>query len=391
MSDNRLQTTEQWIYRFMCGFALFSSLSIAIQNIFLILAILAFVYRLYLKHDDIKDALTIDKGILYPFLVWVGAVVLSSIAGAEPIWSFRVFGDYFGYRMAGLFIVLIAIREKERLLVLAKLVFLSLFIGGGFCIYNWLIHGQRTGGLIFYMSFAGMLSMGIPAFFAAGLLAKAKQRPAFIIGTLFLLITAVANSTRGMWLSVLITITTVIILAVEGIKKKIIICSVLGVILLAGFAFIPGVQQRVNTITNNKYQSNSERLLIWTSACNMYRDNPVIGVGFGRFKKEYQGKYILPEAKERGLGHAHSNVMQMVAECGTIGTVTFLFWWLSATWVSIKKWLKTRKLVWLMFFAIITGLLLTGLTEYNLGNSQITKTFWFALACCLQWVRLDDK
>lgn len=389
--ENEVQSAEQWIFRFMCGFALASSLSIAIQNIFLVLALVALVYRLYVKHDDVKDALNIDKHLLYPFLALAGAVVLSSLFGPEPIWSLRVFSDYYGYRMAGLYIVLIAIREKERLLVLAKLMFLSLFINGGFCIFNWIAHGQRTGGLIFYMSFAGMLSMGIPVFFATGLFAKEKQRPIFIIGTMFLLIVAVANSTRGMWLSVLITITAVIILAVQGIKKKIIICSTLGIILLTGFAFIPGVQHRVNTITDNKYQSNSERLLLWTSACNMYKDNPVAGIGFGRFKKEYQGKYILPEAKERELGHAHSNVMQMVAECGTIGAVTFIFWWLSATWVGIKKWLKTRKLAWLLFFAIITGLLITGLTEYNFGNSQITKTFWFTLSSCLQWVRLGDK
>ena len=35
------------------------------------------------------------------------------------------------------------------------------------------------------------------------------------------------------------------------------------------------------------------------------------------------------------------------------------------------------------------GLILQGLTEYNMGNSAVMKLHWLLLGLCLQWGRLD--
>lgn len=389
--ENEVQTAELWIFRFMCGFALFSSISIAIQNIFFILSLLCLIYRLYLKHDDIKEALTIDKGLLYPFLAWAGGVVLSCIASAEPIWSFRVFGDYFGYRTAGLFIVLIAIREKKLLISLLKICFASLTIAGVICVYSFTMTGQRTGGTVPIMSLAGVLSMLVPMLFLGVLLLKEKQRIICIIGFVFVLAITIINGTRGAWLAIIVAIGTAIMLIIKSWKKRIGFvlagCLVIGVLMM-----VPSIANRAYSITNfSSNRSNMERIYLWQSATNMFKDHPVFGVGFGRFKTEYQGHYILPVAKNPKLGHAHSNVMQMVGECGAVGTVTFIGWWLLSTLYVVRKWFSTRNFGYIAFFVIFTGLLLQGLTEYNLGNSLVSKLFWFLLAGCLQWMRIAEE
>ena len=123
--------------------------------------------------------------------------------------------------------------------------------------------------------------------------------------------------------------------------------------------------------------------------------NPSLGikgsdwVGFAQFKSEYQGGYILPEAKERELTHAHSNVMHMLAECGAVGFLALLFFW--GTWIlqRVRIWSTTHEIAALIAAAVVMGLILQGLTEYNMGNSAVMKLHWLLLGLCLQWGRLD--
>ena len=63
-----------------------------------------------------------------------------------------------------------------------------------------------------------------------------------------------------------------------------------------------------------------------------------------RVFEEYQGGYILPEAKEPYLDHAYNNIMHMLVECGIIGVLALLIFWL--TWFSygVASWRKCEVL-----------------------------------------------
>lgn len=115
----------------------------------------------------------------------------------------------------------------------------------------------------------------------------------------------------------------------------------------------------------------------------------MLGIGFAGFKAAYQGQYMLPEAKERELGHAHSNVMQMLAECGVIGLAALLFWWWTCLSYGFRTWTTRRCLAGLLLAAVLLGLILQGLTEYNMGNSAVMKLHWLLMGLCLQWMRLE--
>ena len=62
--EKRAQIAEKWVFYFMCGFALFSSVSMAGGNIFLSLGIVAFLVRLHYKHDDVKDIFQKNKTLM---------------------------------------------------------------------------------------------------------------------------------------------------------------------------------------------------------------------------------------------------------------------------------------------------------------------------------------
>lgn len=393
--QRRIEKAEQWVFYFMCGFALFSSLSIAIGNIFLILGLVATAYRLYLKHDDLKDIFYKNKQFTKFFLLLIGAILLTFISSDHPVHSLRIFGDYYGYRMCGFYMVLLSIREREKLLTLLKIAAGSCVINGLHCVWEFLVYGStRADGFVgFYMTTGSILSFWGPVTVLLALAAFEKKRYQLFAfaGLLFMIIVQLCNQTRGAWLALAVTSIFIVLAFMKNSKKA--VAMLLGGMFILGLVFtlVPQLNHRVNSMANLK--ANNERLLIWTSAYHMFEDRPILGMGFGEFRGKYQKEYILPEAKERNLGHAHSNVMQMLAEGGTVGITAWFVFWGYTLWLGISGWRKTHELVYLAWFATILGLLVQGLTEYNQGNSVVTKQFWFLIGIYLQlmWLSNNEK
>lgn len=394
MDSVRLQKTEKWIFYFMGGFALFSSLSIAVGNIFLSLTLAAFAYRLFLKHDDVTRILHIDHGITLVLAGVMGTAILSALFSGQAIKGLRLFGDYYGYRMLGLYVVLIAVREKHRLWVLAELAAVSFLLNNLNCIWFGILRpGYRSGGFMdAIMSTAGVLSMGTVAFLLLGLYFHGLRERIISWGFFLVALAALLyNGTRGAWLAVAIVAPIAAYFVVRD-KKKYFAAGLAAVILLGGlFISRPALQSRAESITDTHYQSNTERILLWTSAYHMFQDHPMLGVGFSKFEQAYKTQYISPKAKEPGLGHAHSNVMQMLGERGALGCAAFLAMWGYFVYFGLHGWKKEKDIAFLLFFSIVMGLMLQGLTEYNMGNSVVTKLFWFLLGLCLQWIHLSRR
>jgi O-antigen ligase len=68
-----------------------------------------------------------------------------------------------------------------------------------------------------------------------------------------------------------------------------------------------------------------ERLAHWQAALNMGRAHPWIGVGLGSYEAAY-ADYGIP-SWPRPLGHAHNDYLNLLAETGIIGLVTYLAGW----------------------------------------------------------------
>jgi len=67
-----------------------------------------------------------------------------------------------------------------------------------------------------------------------------------------------------------------------------------------------------------------ERMAHWQAALGMWRDNFWLGVGLGCYEPAYPAfrliNWILP------LGHAHNAYLNMAAETGLLGLVTYVLW-----------------------------------------------------------------
>lgn len=389
---------EKWIFYFLGGYALFSCTSIAASNVFLGLALAASVYRLIMERSDWRQLLVVDKKLSLPFGLMVGVFVLTSLFSTNIMTSGEVLLNHYVNRIVPFFLVLMFVREKERLIKLAILAGISLLINDLVCIVQWNVIGgeyvrsRRTPGLIGTMVTGTVNAMLVPVFVL--LLAEVKGRLRYaLIGVLIIAILGSAyNDTRGALLAMAITVCVTAFLYARSKKKAVAVLLVLALASAVAVYNVPWMKDRITSITNTTTQtSNMERLYLWESSRNMAADYPLTGVGYGCFAKNYQEKYILPQAIYRELGHAHSNFFHILAENGYPGAIAVCLWWLSVAVWCIRGWMKGRNVVYLMLLALFMGIMLEGATEYTMGISLSMKFFWFAAGLCCRGIYLMEK
>ena len=77
-----------------------------------------------------------------------------------------------------------------------------------------------------------------------------------------------------------------------------------------------------------------ERLAHWQAALAMIQDRPWLGVGLGNYAAAYERYRLVnwPNA----LGHAHNIYLNVWAETGLFGLVTYFALWGSVVWFTIR-------------------------------------------------------
>jgi len=84
--------------------------------------------------------------------------------------------------------------------------------------------------------------------------------------------------------------------------------------------------------------STIERLAHWQAAIRMIEASPWLGQGFGNYAAAYPDFRLLPW--ENALGHAHNYYLNVFAELGLAGLLSYLAFWaavIATTWQAARK------------------------------------------------------
>ena len=387
-SAAKIELVEKWIFYFLCGFSFFLPLSKAAGNTFLALILLAFVVRLFFKRDDAIKNLAAYKDVLSVIGILFLVVFLSALTSGHVLQGLKSFLEKYILHAAVIFPVLCMNYERKKIISLAKFLFVGMLLSNFSVIVQAIPHLSeghwRFGGITSGMIQGSLLSMSLPVYVLMFMhLQDYRQKIFAFIAVIIGIIAILLTGTRGAWLAVVILIPLVVLIHSKR-KLKSLAMIFLSLSLIAGITIItPTLSQRVETITDLKMQSNSERLLMWESAWQMFKDYPILGVGYGQYKIAYQTKYISPLAKERTLEHAHNNFMQMLGECGILGFSAFVFMWIYLSRLTLRGWFKEKNIAYLLFFCVMWGMMLHGFTEFNFETSMTSKIFWYSLALFL--------
>ena len=206
------------------------------------------------------------------------------------------------------------------------------------------------------------------------------------IGTAGLsLICLVLSMTRGAWLALVAVVVIFFVLEKKYRQLTAKIFAGLVLVFLLVTMFSPKIQGRLSTITNANFQSNTERVLMWESAINIFRDYPIYGVGQKMFFKAYNEQYISPDAKERpgkdrrGHTHPHNNFLHRASEGGIVGLFSFIGLYAYFFWKFFNQMQRERNFAigaGITALLILAGLQLEGLTDTNMNQVPIMREFW---------------
>jgi O-antigen ligase len=133
--------------------------------------------------------------------------------------------------------------------------------------------------------------------------------------------------------------------------------------------------------------SSVDRYYMWQAGLDMIRDKPVFGQGPGMILSRYPD-YRWPEAPNPQAPHLHNNVLQLAAERG-LPALGFWLWWVARA--LLDAWRETARLrsarpraagAWVAVgaLAVWAAVLVAGLFEYNLGDSEVLMFFLLASA-----------
>lgn len=367
----------------MLLFALASFVSIAVGNILLGIAALLYLLYAYKNGVFITDGARRYYHIIGFFIL---TMLISAIGSGHLGKGLKTWADLWIWRLLPFVILTTAIKDYVK----AKRILCAALIGvliGVLCVdYQGFQGDYRAAGFFGNpMTFGGYLCIYLPVLLVMFFEKDILQRYRYLAGAGFILsfIALIFNGTRGAWVALMPVFILIMGYYALTNKKYLALCLVA----IIGASAVLSTNQifvdKVKSITSTTNRSNTERLLIWQSAYNMFRDHPVLGVGLGQYKDNYQQKYILPQATEKYLGHAHNNFLHMLAENGLVGFIGFVVMLAYIIGRNLVDFYQKRCPYSLIIACSTLALVLQGLTEYNFGNSAVMKSYWLMLGCVL--------
>ncbi len=190
--------------------------------------------------------------------------------------------------------------------------------------------------------------------------------------------------TRGAWIG---AAASVFVMSLY-LGRRVAIASVLAGVILVGGGSIASerFRDRLASIVSLTNQSNTERLDVWRANIAMFKDNPILGVGYG-VNEEIIGDYYakLGITQEFG-GHAHNNYLQFLSGTGILGFIAYTAFSLIFLFMS-HRLLRTLPPEAYWPRAIALGALgaqvalhVGGLTECNFKDAEVNHQYMLILA-----------
>ena len=392
---------DRWIYYSLCGLALSLFSTVAGSCIFLGLSIFLFFVRAYLRRDDLWDSFKPYRRFVYAYGLFVLAMLLSALFSGNIRQGVGLVVSRQGYYVMPCVIILAIIRDRDKLIMLAKLALVSL-LANNFWLFvkAWKMFGVQTiriDGLVGYMALAAVFSVAIPILYLGTACFKDKWRWICFASGLSCIVANLLTGTRSGWLTSLAVLFVIAFLYVKN-KWKVLV-GVLVVLLCLGGMFYtsPILSARLKTIGHlGSDISVTDRFKMWQSAAHIWRDYPVLGIGVGQYREAYQTKYCLPDswdykcAPEQRHQHPHSNYMHILAEAGIVGAAAFLFFLGLLLWFSLRGWLRTKDALYLVLVSVLLGTQLQGIVDTNIIMTVVSKSYWFFIGLTLQMIGIGS-
>ena len=379
---------ESWIAIMVTLMVCFTRLSMAAGQFFYGIAILLSIIYIWKNKNELYVPAYIKKYskslIVMLLLLLPSAVLTNNISVGLP-----EFINVWLWRIPVFFIIALCIRNKKTLFTMLAVFFVDFGIDN-LVAFHQHFSGMTDRGWGFgssVLTISGLMVMLVPIFCVILL---DKEFPNYVKAAALWALGCVGfgmygNQSRGSWLFNMIMVPIVSLPYV--MKRFIHVVAVLAALggVIWGFSTQPQYVARFESITNTTTDgSNLGRFEVWTSAINMFKDYPAIGVGIGQWRTKYEESYRLPSENQH-LYHAHNNFIQLLSEVGILGLLGVLIFYGYMVIDNAKIWYRRRDPYSLCaMIAVFSYVFVFGQIEYTLDNSSGIRLMYFILGTMLQ-------
>ncbi|MCB1146216.1 MAG: O-antigen ligase family protein [Leptospiraceae bacterium] len=384
---------------FICGFALFSSISISITQLFLALSLLTWAVSLFLRDKYVVPGYD-GWPSLYNFLIlWV-------------VWRiFHVFAsDHFTSE-------LIQFREVWLLLIVPLIVrrlhsklftpfFFSLLggaaiagLGAYYSVreFPFLDFGHRANafGGMHHLTFAGIEAMlgflGIGVFL--WFLRSGKKAVAFISLALSIAIWLgfVYTKSRGAYIAVACVTGILLVYRLRSYSVLLGIPALLGILVLFREKIFTYMAFFTSSMTaeGSRAGSFTERIDLWHTGLKMLAVKPFIGFGDADYIA-YFHKYTVENAVgvASSGSHMHNDFINTSVLYGLVGLVIFLGFYVSPIKTALQAYYREKNSGSAIVVMTCLGVLLfafMGLSQCHFTSEMTQMTFWTVAAVAIRF------
>lgn len=231
-----------------------------------------------------------------------------------------------------------------------------------------------TGPLGHWLTFSGVeLLVWCAAIPAIPYLSRKWIGAILVIGSAIVL-----SNTRGVWLGAVAGFGFVAL----AIPRRLLMAILIPMIVVV-LAASPFIYRRITMSLDQGLATNYSRLAYFDVGTKMIKDHPWFGVGPERIHDEFPQYYTGTALDSFYYGHLHNNLLQIAAERGLLSLAAFL-WFLAELYRSLlglfRSVEESSRWVVLGSLAALTGFIVSGLTEYSFGDSEVLVLLLFLVS-----------
>jgi len=243
---------------------------------------------------------------------------------------------------------------------------------------------KRLHGFIgSWMTFSGFLMIIMLLSIAKLIwLKNIKIKFIYFILSIFFLLIILLSMTRSSWVGLFFGLLTL-----SFLKSKKYFFTFTLVIILGSFIIYPyipaDIKERFKSIIDLQNQTNKERIYMAMIARNIIKEHPFLGIGPGNLSgqlKNYVSDGIDPNWS---IPHLHNNLLQIAVDKGLLGLASWIAIFIKWLLDSIKTFYKNRNFYPDLIagaISVVIAFLISGLFEYNFGDSEILMLLLFIMA-----------
>jgi O-antigen ligase len=185
-------------------------------------------------------------------------------------------------------------------------------------------------------------------------------RKILALGSLIFCLGALATLTRCVWMGIALSAVLLVALNLprrQQIGISILICTIALTGLAVGGKHLVAFKRDENVSVSDMAESAKLRPMLALVAWEMFRDYPLMGVGFGQYKQADRD-YIAARTSDLPLDkirpyHQHNVVLSLLTETGLLGTIPFLALFVVWARTAFRLWHRTTLEPWIRATSLI--------------------------------------